>query len=93
MVTCRFCQGSVELVENLRTWFHLDVPVPERKLALSTDDEWDTTTSKTAVGLDRGHRPRRASVCKQSRILANIILKLSKTNAMSSFQELQELFL
>ena len=33
------------------------------------------------------------SVCKQSRILANINLKLSKTYIMSSFQELQELFL
>ena len=32
-LTCRFCQGSIELVENLRTWFHLDVPVAERKLA------------------------------------------------------------
>ena len=29
-VTCRFCQGSVELVENVRTWVHLDVSVPER---------------------------------------------------------------
>ena len=27
LVTCLFCQGNVELVENLRTWFHLDVPV------------------------------------------------------------------
>ena len=26
-VTCLCCQGNVELVENLRTWFHLDVPV------------------------------------------------------------------
>ena len=34
-VTCRFCQGSVEVVEkeNLRTWFHLDVPVAERNLS------------------------------------------------------------
>ena len=23
-VTCRFCQGSTELVENVRTWVHLD---------------------------------------------------------------------
>ena len=30
----RFCQGSVELVENLRTWFHLDVSLPERKLSV-----------------------------------------------------------
>ena len=30
----RFCQGSVELVENLRTMFHLDVPLPERKLSV-----------------------------------------------------------
>ena len=52
-----------------------------------------TTTSKTAVGLGRGRRPRRASACKQSRILANINLKLSKTYVMSSFQELQDLFL
>ena len=22
LVTCLFCQGNVELVENLRTWFH-----------------------------------------------------------------------
>ena len=51
------------------------------------------TTSKTAVGLGRGRRPRRASACKQSRILANINLKLSKTYVMSSFQELQDLFL
>ena len=29
-VTCRFCQGSVELEENVRTWVHLDVSVPER---------------------------------------------------------------
>ena len=29
-VTCRFCQGSIELVENVRTWVHLDVSVPER---------------------------------------------------------------
>ena len=34
-VTCRFCQGSVELVENVRTWFHLDVSVPERKLSVA----------------------------------------------------------
>ena len=26
-VTCRFCQEIVELVEDLRTWFHLDVSV------------------------------------------------------------------
>ena len=32
-VTCRFCQESAELVEN-RTWFHLDVSVPERKLSV-----------------------------------------------------------
>ena len=32
-VTCRFCQRSVEVVENLRTWFHLDVPVAERNLS------------------------------------------------------------
>ena len=32
-VTCRFCQGSVEVVENLRNWFHLDVPVAERNLS------------------------------------------------------------
>ena len=33
-VTCRFCQGRVQVVENLRTcnWFHLDVPVAERNL-------------------------------------------------------------
>ena len=31
--------------------------------------------------------------CKQSRILANINLKLSKTYVMSSFQELRDLFL
>ena len=33
-VTCRFCQESVQVVENLRTcnWFHLDVPVAERNL-------------------------------------------------------------
>ena len=29
-VTCRFCQGSVKLVENVRTWVHLNVSVPER---------------------------------------------------------------
>ena len=29
-VTCRFCQGNVELVENVRTWVRLDVSVPER---------------------------------------------------------------
>ena len=29
-VTCRFCQGGAELVENVRTWVHLDVSVPER---------------------------------------------------------------
>ena len=29
-VTCRFCKGSAELVENVRTWVHLDVSVPER---------------------------------------------------------------
>ena len=29
-VTCRFCHGSVELVENVRTWVHLHVSVPER---------------------------------------------------------------
>ena len=34
-VTCRFCQRSVELVENLRTWFHVDVPVPGRKLSIA----------------------------------------------------------
>ena len=49
--------------------------------------------SKTALALGRGCRSRCASVCKQSRILANINLKLSKTYIMSSFQELQELFL
>ena len=32
-------------------------------------------TSKTAVGLDRGRRPWRASACKHCRILANINLK------------------
>ena len=33
-VTCHFCQGSVQVVENLRTcnWFHLDVPGAERNL-------------------------------------------------------------
>ena len=51
------------------------------------------TTSKTAVGLGQGRRPWRASACKQSRILANINLKVLKTYIMSSFQELQELFL
>ena len=34
-VTCRFCQGSIELVENVRTWFHLDVSVPDRKLSIA----------------------------------------------------------
>ena len=34
-VTCRFCQGSVEVVENLRTRFHLDVPVAERNLSVA----------------------------------------------------------
>ena len=29
-MTCSLCQGSVELVENLQTWVHLDVSVPER---------------------------------------------------------------
>ena len=29
-VTYRFCQGNVELAENVRTWVHLDVSVPER---------------------------------------------------------------
>ena len=29
-LTCRFCQGSVELVENVRTLVNLDVSVPER---------------------------------------------------------------
>ena len=29
-VACRFRQGSVELVENVRTWVHMDVSVPER---------------------------------------------------------------
>ena len=29
-VTCRFCHGNVELVENVRTWVHLDVSVRER---------------------------------------------------------------
>ena len=29
-VTCPFCQGSVELVENVRTWVHLDISVPEQ---------------------------------------------------------------
>ena len=52
-----------------------------------------TTTSKTAVGLGRGRRPRRARACKQSRILANINLKLSKTYFISSYQELRDLFL
>ena len=52
-----------------------------------------TTTSKTAVGLGRGRRPRCASACKQSRILANINLKLLKTYIMPSFQELPKLFL
>ena len=27
--TCHFCQGSVELVENVRAWVHLDVSMPE----------------------------------------------------------------
>ena len=49
--------------------------------------------SKTAVGLCRGRRLLCASACKQSLILANINLKLSKTYIMPSFQELQELFL
>ena len=31
-LNCRFCQGSVQVVEKLRTWFHLDVPVAERNL-------------------------------------------------------------
>ena len=35
LVTCRFCNRSIELVENLRTWFHLDVPLPERKLSVA----------------------------------------------------------
>ena len=34
-VTCRFCQRSVELVENLRTWFHVDVLVPGQKLSVA----------------------------------------------------------
>ena len=34
-VTCRFCQGSVEVVENLCTRFHLDVPVAERNLSVA----------------------------------------------------------
>ena len=34
-VTCRFCQGRVELVENLRTWFRLELSVPERKLSIT----------------------------------------------------------
>ena len=34
-VTCRFCQGSVEFVENVRTWVHLDVSVPEWKLSMA----------------------------------------------------------
>ena len=34
-VTCRLCQGSIELVENVPTWFHLDVSVPERKLPVA----------------------------------------------------------
>ena len=29
-VNFRFCQGSVELVEKVRTWVHFDVSVPER---------------------------------------------------------------
>ena len=32
-VTCLFCHVNVELVENLRTWFHLDVPVKAVRLA------------------------------------------------------------
>ena len=31
-VTCRFCQGSIQVVEKLRACFHLDVPVAERNL-------------------------------------------------------------
>ena len=34
-VTCRFCQGNVEVVEKLRTWFHLDVPVAEQNLSIA----------------------------------------------------------
>ena len=34
-VTCCFCQGSIELVENSQTLFHLDVPVPEQKLSVA----------------------------------------------------------
>ena len=34
-VPCRFCEGNVQLVENLRTWFHLDVPVAEQKLSVA----------------------------------------------------------
>ena len=26
-MTCVFCHRNVELVENLQTWFHLEVPV------------------------------------------------------------------
>ena len=50
-------------------------------------------TSETAVALGRGPRPRCASACKQSRILASINLKLSKTDVMSFFQEQPKLFL
>ena len=34
-VICHFCQGSVELVENVRTWLHLDFSVIERKLSVA----------------------------------------------------------
>ena len=33
--TCRFCQGSVQVVENLHTLFHLDVPVAEESRAFA----------------------------------------------------------
>ena len=31
----RFCQGSIEVVENLCTWSHLDVPVTEWNLSVA----------------------------------------------------------
>ena len=57
-VTFRFCQGSVEVVENLRTWFHLDVLVAERNLSVAlnlfciSEGEKQGVRDKSCIVLD-----------------------------------------
>ena len=52
-VTFHFCQGSVEVVENLRTWFHLDVLVAERNLSVALNLFCIPREKSRASGINR----------------------------------------